>query len=55
MTLDARKLPGAMAVVIKGNPEFYDETALAQLADRVLDEAVRRLTTGAGSMGALVE
>ncbi|MBI3917187.1 MAG: hypothetical protein HY322_09285 [Betaproteobacteria bacterium] len=54
VTLDARRLPGTLAIVIRGNPEFLDEPALAQVADRVLDEAVRRLTTGAGSIESLI-
>ncbi len=55
VTLDARKLPGAVAIVIRGNPEFLEAAALDEVADRVIDEAVRRLTTGRGAIESMVE
>lgn len=50
VTLEARKLSHALAIVIRGNPEFFAAEVLEDVADRVLDEAVRRLTTGEGAM-----
>lgn len=55
VTLDARGLPGALAIVIRGNPEFLEAGALDQVADRVLDEAMRRLTSGTGAIETMVE
>jgi hypothetical protein len=54
VSLEARKLPGALAIVIRGNPEFLGVDALDEVADRVLDEAVRRLTTGRGAIDAMI-
>ena len=53
--LRAREAPEAIAVVLKGNPEYLEPSALTELADRALDEAVQRLTTGRGNLGKLVE
>jgi hypothetical protein len=55
VTLDARRLPDRLAIVIKGNPELYDESRLAGLADRLLEEAATRLTTGGGSLSKMVD
>jgi len=43
-----------MAVVIKGNPEYLQGEELTRVADSVLDDAVRRLTTGKGEVGQLI-
>jgi hypothetical protein len=55
VTLRARGAPEEIAVVLKGNPEYFEPSVLAALADRTLDEAVRRLTTGRGEIDNLVE
>ena len=55
VTLRARRAPEALGVVLKGNPEYLEPSALAALADNVLREAVRRLTTGNGDAGKLLE
>jgi hypothetical protein len=55
VTLRARRAPETLAVVLKGNPEYLDPPALAALADNVLRETVRRLTTGSGDAGKLLE
>jgi len=52
--LRARQAPDAIAVVIKGNPEYLDAPAVGPLADRVLDEVVRRLAGGDASV-AMIE
>jgi hypothetical protein len=44
--LRARQAPDALAVVIKGNPEYVDPAAIAPLADKVLCEIVRQLGGG---------
>jgi len=44
--LRARQAPDALAVVIKGNPEYVDPAAIAPLADKVLAEIVRQLGGG---------
>jgi hypothetical protein len=55
VTLRARGAPEALAVVLKGNPERLDPEALAVLADKALDAAVRRLTAGSGDIDELLE
>ena len=55
VTLRARQVPDAMAVVLRGNPEYLEPSALDALAANVLGEAVRRLTTGQGDAGKLIE
>jgi len=55
VTLRARQVPDVMAVVVKGNPEYLEPSALDSLADSVLDETVQRLTTGRGDIGKLIE
>ena len=55
VTLRARQVPDVLAIVIKGNPEYLELSALDSLADSVLEEAVRRLTTGHGDAGRLIE
>ena len=55
VTLRARQVPDAMAIVLKGNPEYLEPSALDALADSVLAEVVRRLTTGRGDSGELIE
>jgi len=55
VVLRARLLPEALAVLIKGNPEYLDKSAQSGLADKVLDEAVHRLTTGCASGKGLIE
>lgn len=54
VSLSARKAPEALAIVLKGNPEFLDEQRLVDLADKALDEAVRRLASGTGSCDTLI-
>ena len=54
VSLSARKTPERLAIVVKGNPETLDESAVAALADRVLDEAAIRLTGGDGRAGELI-
>ena len=46
VVLRAREAPEMLAIVLKGNPEYLDSPELTALADKVLDEAVRRLTCG---------
>ena len=55
VTLHARQAPDTLGVVLKGNPEYLAPDTLAAVADRALDEAVRRLTTGRGNLGKLIE
>lgn len=55
VTLRARQAPDTLGVVLKGNPEYLAPDALAGVADRALDEAVQRLTTGRGDLGKLIE
>ena len=55
VTLHARQAPYALGVVLKGNPEYIAPDALAGVADRALEEAVTRLTTGRGNLGKLIE
>ena len=55
VTLRARGAPEALAVVLKGNPEYLDPAALAALADKALAAAVHRLTTGRGNIDELLE
>jgi hypothetical protein len=55
VTLRARQVPEVMALIVKGNPEYLEPSALEALADNILDEAVRRLTTGCGDAGKLIE
>jgi hypothetical protein len=54
VSLAARKTPETLAIIVEGNPEMLDENAVAELADRVLDEAAVRLTGGAGRAGELI-
>ncbi|MBI3069191.1 MAG: hypothetical protein HYY79_10055 [Betaproteobacteria bacterium] len=54
VSLEARRAPEALAIVLKGNPEFLNEERLVDLADKALDETVRRLTAGTGSCDTLV-
>lgn len=55
VTLRARHAPETLAVMLKGNPEYLEPTALTTLAEKVLQEAVQRLTTGSGDAGRLIE
>jgi len=55
VALRARRVPDALAIVLKGNPEYLEPAALDALADKLLREAVRRLTTGSGEGAALLE
>jgi len=55
VTLRARQAPETLAVVLKGNPEYLEPSVLSSLAERVLDEAVQRLTTGSGDPARLLE
>ena len=55
VTLRARGVPAALAIVLKGNPEYLEPSALDALADNLLREAVRRLTTGNGDIEQLLE
>ena len=55
VTLRARRLADAQAIVLKGNPEYLEPPALDALADNLLRETVRRLTTGSGDTEALLE
>jgi hypothetical protein len=52
--LRARQAPPSTAVILKGNPEYAAPEALDDIADRALDELVRRVTTGAGHFSDLV-
>jgi hypothetical protein len=52
--LRARQAPPSTAVILKGNPEYAAPEALDEIADRALDELVRRVTTGAGHFSDLV-
>ena len=54
VSLAARKTPETLAIIVEGNPEMLDENGVAELADRVLDEAAVRLTGGAGRTGQLI-
>jgi len=44
--LRARQAPDALAVIIKGNPEYIDPAEIAPLADKVLGEIIRQLGGG---------
>jgi len=55
VTLRARHAPDALALVLKGNPEYLEPAALAALADKALDAAMDRLTTGRGDIDELLE
>ncbi len=46
VVLRARQAPDALAVVIKGNPEFVEPAQIAPLADRVLADIVRQFGGG---------
>ncbi len=41
--LRSQQAPDSLAVVVKGNPEYLDPTAIDALADQVLDDIVRQL------------
>ena len=53
--LQSRQAPQTLAIVLKGNPEYMDVPTLADVADRTLDEAVRRLTSGRGGVEHVLE
>jgi len=53
--LRARQAPQTAAIVMRRNPENLDPPALAALADKVLDEAVLRLTSGRASRADPIE
>ena len=55
VTLRGRHAPDALALVLKGNPEYLEPAALAALADKALDAAMLRLTTGRGDIDELLE
>ena len=55
VTLRAHAAPESIAIVLKRNPEYFERTLLASVAEKVLDESVRRLTTGRGEIDHLVE
>ena len=42
--MKSQNVPESIAIHIKGNPEFISDDELMQVADRVLQEAVERLT-----------
>ena len=54
VSVRGRNAPEAMAVVLKGNLEYLEEGSLAELADKALQEIVRRLVSGAGSCDELI-
>jgi hypothetical protein len=54
VSLNARKTPEKLAVVIKGNPELLEYEATTKLADRVFDEIAARLTDESDGGGHLV-
>ncbi len=41
--LRSQQAPDSLAVVVKGNPEYLDATAIDALADQVLDDVVQQL------------
>ena len=49
----ARQAPAALAIVLKGNPEYLERTQLDSLADKALDEAMQRLAGAAADSGPL--
>ena len=49
VTLRARQAPETLAVVLKGNPEYFGPDALVARAEKALREAVQRITTGSGA------
>ena len=49
--LRSRQAPASIAIVIKGNPEYTDPAAIPALADKLLDETVRRLAGTEGTDG----
>lgn len=55
VSLDARKLNTALAVVLEGNPEYLSEQGLHPLADRVFDAIVQRLISAKGGCEELVK
>ena len=44
--LRARQAPDALAVIIKGNPEYISSAEIAPLAEKVLSEIIRQLAGG---------
>jgi hypothetical protein len=54
VVLRARQAPDPLALVLKGNPEYLEGSDLVALADKVLDEVVRRLTSGTSSCDGLI-
>ena len=42
--MQSQNVPAGIAILVEGNPEFVSEEALAAIAERVLEEAARRLT-----------
>ncbi len=42
--MQAQNVPASVAILIKGNPEFIADDELMVVADRVMEEAVDRLT-----------
>lgn len=40
----SQRVPESIAIEIKGNPEFIDAAALADVADQVTAQVVERLT-----------
>ncbi len=41
--LRSQQAPDSLAVVLRGNPEYLDQTAIDTLADQVLDDVVQQL------------
>ena len=44
--MKSKNVPESIMILIKGNPEFISDTELNAVADRVLEEAVQKLTGG---------
>jgi hypothetical protein len=42
--MQAQNVPASVAILIKGNPEFIADDELMAVADKVMEEAVDRLT-----------
>lgn len=42
--MKSHRVPASIMIMIGGNPEFIDDDELGKVADRVLAEAVERLT-----------
>ena len=48
LIIKSQRVPESIAIMIKGNPEYITDGELAEIADGVLLEAVKRFTTPHG-------